>query len=324
MHLIEGISNWPSYAEEHVGSKRKAWLLDAKGVSWLFKYPRPGTGEHWAEVVAADVAELLGIPHAHVCLAHRNEDLGTVSRDFTSRLTGSTTLVLGNTLLATVIANYDRDAQKPPHHTVDAVLKLLESADIAPPTGSHPPHDDSDAASTFVGYLMLDALIGNTDRHHENWGLIVRQWKDYVAASQAFFAGSNYQEELARETWELAPTFDHASSLGRDLDDDMRCRRLAGADPRVTVEHYCARGRSPLFSVAEEPKQLSVRQAFQRACECRPEAGSAWLRRCSEIDEGHLLAVVDRLPPIVASDAARAFAKAVLASNREFLCSLPH
>jgi hypothetical protein len=22
----------------------------------------------------------------------------------------------------------------------------------------------------FVGYLLFDALIGNTDRHHDNWG----------------------------------------------------------------------------------------------------------------------------------------------------------
>ena len=25
----------------------------------------------------------------------------------------------------------------------------------------------------FMGYLVLDALTGNTDRHHDNWGILV-------------------------------------------------------------------------------------------------------------------------------------------------------
>ena len=29
------------------------------------------------------------------------------------------------------------------------------------------------ALDVFVGYLLLDAWIGNTDRHHENWGFVL-------------------------------------------------------------------------------------------------------------------------------------------------------
>jgi hypothetical protein len=49
----------------------------------------------------------------------------------------------------------------------------------------------------FPGYLMLDALIGNTDRHHENWGARV-------------LAGLGNGRRMAV----LAPTYDHASSEG--------------------------------------------------------------------------------------------------------------
>ncbi|MEG3898961.1 MULTISPECIES: hypothetical protein [unclassified Microcoleus] len=46
---------------------------------------------------------------------------------------------------------------------------------------------------------MLDAWIGNTDRHHENWGFVE------VRASKT-------PQVIAH----LAPTYDYASSLGRE------------------------------------------------------------------------------------------------------------
>ncbi|WP_431269039.1 HipA domain-containing protein [Dankookia sp. P2] len=50
--------------------------------------------------------------------------------------------------------------------------------------------------------LAFDTLIGNTDRHSENWGFLV-DWQ----------AGS-------RPTYELAPAFDNGSSLGCAIRDE--------------------------------------------------------------------------------------------------------
>lgn len=107
--------------------------------------------------------------------------------------------------------------------------------------------------------------------------------------------------------------------MGRDLDDDTRRRRLDGTDPRFTVEHYCARGRSPLFSTGPEPKQLTVRDAFLRALTLRPEAGRAWLEVLGCVSGQELLTGVEELPDGVASPDAREFAKSALACNRKFL-----
>ncbi len=71
------------------------------------------------------------------------------------------------------------------------------------------------------------------------------------------------------------------------------------------------------------PASLTTREAFARALELRPEAGTAWLEHLATVAEGELLAALDRLPPIIASDSARAFAKAVVASNRAHLLALP-
>ncbi|MEK6804803.1 MAG: hypothetical protein AABZ34_19415 [Nitrospirota bacterium] len=72
-------------APEEMGSKRKGWVQVASDSErWLFKYARLSngqvTGEHWAEKVAAEVAELFHVPHARVELPP-STDLQAASAD---------------------------------------------------------------------------------------------------------------------------------------------------------------------------------------------------------------------------------------------------
>lgn len=47
---------------EQLGTKGKFWYRDSSGKRVLFKEGRPGTGENWAEKIACEIAELLGLP----------------------------------------------------------------------------------------------------------------------------------------------------------------------------------------------------------------------------------------------------------------------
>ena len=73
---------------EDMGTKEKFWYrnLTDGGREWLFKNPRENTGEHWAEKIAAEVANVLGIPHATVELAefqfHGNQLLARTTRGY--------------------------------------------------------------------------------------------------------------------------------------------------------------------------------------------------------------------------------------------------
>ncbi len=59
--------NAPEFPEQ-LGTKEKFWLR-IDGHRYLFKIGRPGTGENWSEKIAAKLAELLGLPHAHYDLS---------------------------------------------------------------------------------------------------------------------------------------------------------------------------------------------------------------------------------------------------------------
>ena len=199
-----------------MGTKRKFWCLPKKeeDVLWLFKYPRPDSGEHWAEKIAAETARCLGISHAVVELATAEGRRGSISKSFAR---GGRVLHHGNELLAKIM-DYDmKKTHGQSDHSLANIFRVLETVFREPQAGEI-------AKREFAGYLVLDALIGNTDRHHQNWGLLVKRTP---SGKRGF----------------LAPTFDHASSLGRDLSDEVRMRRLR----ERTVGQYAQRARGRVF-----------------------------------------------------------------------------
>ena len=47
---------------EALGSKEKFWYRAKESeAEWLFKFPQPNTGQHWAEKIAAELAACLGV-----------------------------------------------------------------------------------------------------------------------------------------------------------------------------------------------------------------------------------------------------------------------
>jgi len=192
-------------AAEPLGTKDKFWY---DGQQFLFKKARPDTGEDWAEKACAELARRLGLPHAEYDLAEWQANKGGVrgvrSRNFCPP---GAALILGNELLAETDPDYATDTVskfRVPAHTVDRVLTTLRGKAPKLPIGWIPPPFVETPVDVFVGYLLLDAVAGNTDRHHENWGVI----------------------RLPDGSVHLAPTFDHASSLGRTLLDAERAQRL--------------------------------------------------------------------------------------------------
>lgn len=247
---------------EPLGSKRKLWFRDVAGERprLLFKYNRPGTGEDWSEKIAAELAGLLGLPHAAVELATFDGAPGAALVDFTDN--EELSLVHGNELLEFVNRAYPAQQRYGAvRHTPAAIVKLLghlrvKTAPVVPaPTGVE------DAFGVFIGYLLLDAWIGNTDRHHENWGVLWRR----------------------KEPLRLAPSFDHASSLGRELTD---AARTAPGNPRhgTTIERYARRARSALYASDGSGRQLSTVEAFHEAAAFRPKAAEGWLDRLFGLD----------------------------------------
>ncbi len=277
--------------DETLGTKPKFWYRDSDGHLVLFKRGRPN--EDWSEKVAAEVARLVGLPAASVELAECEGRVGTVSRSF---LALGDQMYHGNELLLARDPDYPLQARyRVRQHRVVAVFETLAWYAAGVPTEFSGAWAGFDGCDLMVGYLAFDVLVSNTDRHHENWAVVRR-------GRRAF----------------LAPTYDHAASLGRNENDRRMRAYLEKTDPRLTLDGYVAKGRSALYEAGAD-RALSTLEAFRQAAAIRPSAARFWLERVRGVTPEQLEACVARVPADRISGLHRRFAQAILLCNRERL-----
>lgn len=299
--ILDVPAAWRERLEE-LGSKPKFWYFDERGELRLFKEGRKGTGENWAEKIAAELCRSLGLPHAEYDLARCG---GIEGVSTPSLVSPGERLVLANEVLTRVMRGYGTEPRyKRKNHTVALLRLVLGNPDVAPPAGCALPKGIAQCDDVFVGYLLLDAWIGNTDRHDENWGYIVRP----TASSSRIH---------------LAPTFDHASSLGRSLSDADQAKRLATKDARFSVGSYALKARSALYKTASSSKPLSCIDAFEAFSEHKKAARSIWLENLNSVDTNAVFRILERVPKGLMSDVSKEFAAAFLNATKRSLLQSP-
>ncbi|MDL5047509.1 HipA domain-containing protein [Oscillatoria amoena NRMC-F 0135] len=280
---------------EQLGSKPKFWFK-RNGENWLFKEARKNTGEDWSEKLASEIASLLELPTHHAELAIWEEKRGCAVKSFINQ--NESVLVHGNELLGGLITGYDKEKERgQSDHTFDNIVKVIETLFPVGPLRF-------DAATSMVGYLVFDALVGNTDRHHQNWGVLVKR-KAIPGQQEGFVV-------------ELAPTFDHASSLGRELTDEARERHLREA----TVERYILKGKSAIFANAQAKHGLSPIAVAGMLAERYPRFFSPWQNRVRELSETVIQELVYSIPNSHISMTGRSFVLAFLAASRKLIIEI--
>jgi len=267
-------------AIEQLGSKAKFWLRfkNAPDERWLFKFARENTGEDWSEKIAAEVAILLEIEAARVELAEFADRRGIISFSFTDSGKG-VDLIHGNELLAGRVTGYDKTKLRQQRdHAVPNILRVIEET-------FKDEKDRKKESQKMAGLVILDAVIGNTDRHHENWGMLRR----------ASFDRTDYQ---------LSPSFDHASSLGRELADDKRAARLK----EKTVLNYLRKGRGGVYWNDQETHAPSPLDLAIKAAERYPDYFSPWVIKLRALDTSGFARIISKIPPARMSPVTKEFA----------------
>jgi HipA-like C-terminal domain len=287
----------PEWALEHeeMGSKTKFWYHRPGGrFVWLFKYPHTGTGEHWAEKIAAEIAARLDIPHAQTKLAICDGVPGSSSRSFVRAREG---LFHGNQEMAGALDWYEPERKfHQSDHTLANIFATIDKI-FMEPTGRQL------GKSLVADYLVLDALVGNTDRHHENWGTLRLPGKHV---------------DFGR----IAPSFDHASSLGRELHDfgERRTRQRLIVENRIGA--YSERARGGIFWSSCERHAPSPLELIRRAAQAYPDEFRVALNRLRDLTAEDLSAPIARVPLDWMSNFAKQFALELMCYNLEELRKL--
>ena len=286
---------------EQLGTKDKFWFNtddDYLGDSqWLFKFPTEGTGQHWAEKIACEIAKQMRILTPRVELALFEGARGSATENFTK---DGYELFHGNQILAGFEPDYRTDLRWHQNdHTIGRIFDAI-GATFADPDAARK------AADQMGGYLVLDALICNVDRHHENWGILRKSTPDGMRGR-------------------LAPSYDHASSLGRDLRDADSKNNRERYLRELGVAKYIERGRCPIFVDGTGTHGPSPFRLVQRCLEIDTLAPHFrhGVEKVSHLSPASFETIINRMPEGWMSPLAKEFTLSLLIESLGQLKGLP-
>ncbi|MGG0031613.1 HipA domain-containing protein [Priestia megaterium] len=153
--MISDISNWERDDTLNAsGTREKFWLVNPENKErYMFKLPKEGTGEIWAEKVASEIGKVLKLEMMDVAIAKYEDRQGLLLTNFVKY--GEEEHFDGGDLLKTIIDGFDPNDLT--DYTLENILRCLVPLNLE---------------KEIVKVIIFDALIGNQDRHCENWGVI--------------------------------------------------------------------------------------------------------------------------------------------------------
>ena len=168
--MFKDFSDWLVYEGFHEGSGRseKIWLKNSTTDQiGLFKYTKDqNTKDHISEKLASDIAALLDIECAHVELGFFHGREGSMS--FLINQDGED-LIEGIWLINEYYPSYSAekmyDDTVGEYYSIEMLTTAIQKYGLLP---------------DLLRMLVFDYLIGNTDRHQNNWAIISKGEREYA------------------------------------------------------------------------------------------------------------------------------------------------
>lgn len=160
--MVIDYSQWDIYegASEGSGRSEKEWLInkDTNEIG-LFKFPKTDkTTEHISEKLASELAKTIGLECAKIEIGKYNSRIGSMSYLIN---TEKEILIEGISLINSKYPTYNPgtmyDYLKDEYYSLEMILNSI---------------NDYNLVDDFLKIMIFDFLIGNTDRHQNNWAVI--------------------------------------------------------------------------------------------------------------------------------------------------------
>ncbi len=233
------------------------------GRRYLFKRSRQAYPEQfWAEIVAYCIGGLLGVEVPPAFPANNSVKGHCAALIEWFYVDGAALYVPGGSFMQKMIPGFDRE--RGTQHNFDSIRVLFRSF--------HQTNMMSeDWPDAWVSMLLFDALCGNTDRHQDNWGIVIDVEK---------------RQPLAR----LSPAFDNGTSLGHEL-SEAHHGRWTHAD----VVRYVLRGCHHMKWQLNDTKRLGHIEGVRKLADLLPEKAATMHGLLTTFDTGILRQNLEKL-----------------------------
>lgn len=239
-----------------------------EGESYMLKFPPvPSRNKSMSytngcisEHIACKIFQLLGINTQETILGTYTDKRGkekivVACKDFTA---GGKKLMefahLKNTCIDSEQSGYGKE--------LSSILKAIDEQTLMP---------SGEISSFFWDMFIVDALLGNFDRHNGNWGLLI-------------------DEKL--KTVEIAPVYDCGSCLYPQLSADGM-EKVLNSDDEINQRIFVF----PASSIEEDGKKISYFDFISSLKE--PECNKALKRISKRIDMDKIYELIDETPTLL-------------------------
>lgn len=229
------ISDWQVMNHLQTGGTReKCWVMNLDDNSlYFFKVSHKKEAidyrtEFWMEIIASKFGQSLGLNMLDYNIAQLGNLLGCLSKKMCS---DDEELVELMRLLTAYDPTYNpalKESQK--RYTFSFVCESMKKRGVE----RHIPR--------IIDVLVFDTLIGNQDRHQENWGFLKPTINEVMKVKKLF--GLRFKVRAA--SWSIAqfaPIYDSGSCLARELQESRVAQMLKDENQ---FDAYIRRGRAEL------------------------------------------------------------------------------
>lgn len=258
-------NSWMRLIELNTGGSRdKSVFLAPTKETFYFKTSMENgrknyTFEFWSEIVAAKLGQLLNLNVLDYNIASVGDKIGCISKNMI-RL-GEEELVEGVNFIIEFEPDF-KDFCRNSHH-ISKIERALNSVGLI------------EYKRLVVEMILFDCIIGNTDRHSENWALIrskigenfyseimnqsffKRMKTFWYIHKQTGFPFSQIPKLLALGRYRFAPFYDNGSSLGREL-DEQKIQELIENEDKFLNFHSSRKGKSDIIVSNEKTSFLET------------------------------------------------------------------
>jgi len=222
--------------------------------------------EFWSEIIACEIGSVLGFNMLKYDIAYKGDEIGCLSESMITE--GKNKLTEGISYLTGFDSNYNpkhKDSKK--QYSFQLIKNTLAF------------YKQEKFIENIIQIIIFDSIIGNGDRHQENWGIITeyneviksieeiakKEKKSFIERQiysiLKLMSGNNISEAvkdlqlILSFTGQFSPIYDSGSSLGREMRND-KIEQLN--KDSMMMEAYIRRGDSEIHWEGEKVNHFEL------------------------------------------------------------------